>query len=66
MKRWNPLLDAVIDLDTHDLGYCATVWTALLLAHDLQEVYQLAVSRQSVSLALARLGVVLHELLFVR
>jgi transposase len=53
----DPLLDAVLDEDPRSFGYRATVWTAPLLRHYLQEVHHLAVSRQSVSLALARLRV---------
>jgi transposase len=53
----DPLLDAVIDLDPRDFGYRATVWTAALLRHYLQAVTHVGVSRQSVSLALARLRV---------
>jgi transposase len=52
----DPLLDAVIDRDPRDFGYRFTVWTASLLQQYLQEVHQVAVSRKSVSLALARLG----------
>jgi transposase len=51
----DPLLEAVIDSDPRDWGYEATVWTAPLLQHYLEEVHQLRVSRPSVSLALARL-----------
>jgi len=53
----DPLLDAVIDRDPRDGGYEATVWTAPLLQHYLEEVHQLGVSRPSVSLALARLRI---------
>ena len=53
----DPWLDAVLDEDPRTFGYRATVWTAPLLRHYLQEVHHLAVSRQSVSLALARLRV---------
>ena len=53
----DPLLDAVLDQDPRDFGYGATVWTAPLLRQYLQEVQPLMVSRQSVSLALARLRV---------
>jgi transposase len=52
-----PLLDAVIDEDPRDFGYQAAVWTAPLLRHYLQEGSQVIASRQSVSLALARLRV---------
>lgn len=53
----DPVLDAVIDEDPRDCGYRATVGTAPLLPHYLREVHQLPASRQSVSLALARLRV---------
>jgi transposase len=53
----DPVIDAVIDEDPRDFGYQATVWTAPLLRHHLREVYQIVASRQSVSLALARLRV---------
>ena len=53
----DPLLDAVIDSPPRDWGYEATVWTAPLLQHYLEEVHQLQVSRPSVSLALARLRI---------
>jgi transposase len=52
-----PLLDAVLDEDPRSFGYRATGWTAPLLRHYLAAVHHLAVSRQSVSLALARLRV---------
>jgi transposase len=52
----DPLIDAVIDRDPRDYGYRFTVWTASLLQHYLQEVHHRAVSRKSVSLAMARLG----------
>lgn len=53
----DPVIDAVIDEDPRDFGYQASVWTAPLLRYHLREVYQIAASRQSVSLALARLRV---------
>jgi transposase len=52
----DPLILEVIDRDPRELGYHSTVWTAPLLCHYLQEVHHLAVSRPSVSLAIARLG----------
>ena len=52
-----PLLDAVIDEDPRSFGYHASVWTAPLLRRYLEEAYQIRASRQSVSLALARLRV---------
>jgi transposase len=51
-----PLIDAIIDRDPREFGYRFTVWTASLLRQYLQEVHQVIVSRKSVSLALARLG----------
>jgi transposase len=53
----DPLLAAVLDQEPRTLGYRATVWTAPLLPHSLQEVYDLRVSRPRVSLALGRLRV---------
>lgn len=50
----DPLIDEVIEQDPRKLGYRATVWTAPLLREYLQEVHHLEVSRQSVSLAIAR------------
>jgi transposase len=52
-----PVLDAMIAEDPRDFGYRATVWAAPLLKQYLEEVYQIGASRQSVSLALARLRV---------
>jgi transposase len=51
----DPLIDRLIDQDPRELGYRATVWTAPLLRHYLEIEHGLRVSRQSVSLALARL-----------
>ncbi len=51
-----PLILAVIERDPRELGYRSTVWTAPLLTHYLAEQHHLLVSRQSVSLAIARLG----------
>jgi transposase len=52
----DPLIAAVIDCDPRDLGYRSTVWTAPLLQQYLWEEHDLTVSRQSVSLAIDRLG----------
>jgi transposase len=52
----DPLIAEVIDLDPRDLGYHSTVWTAPLLREYLEQVHGVAVSRKSVSLAIARLG----------
>jgi hypothetical protein len=51
------LITAVIDQDPRDFGYRSTGWTNALLRHYLQDVHQVVVSRKSVSLALARLGI---------
>lgn len=53
----DPLLAAVIDLDPREFGYRSTGWTNALLRHYLAEVHHQAVSRKSVSLALACLGI---------
>ena len=53
----DPLLDGIIDQDPRELGYRATVWTAPLLRHYLEAEQGLRVSRQSVSLTLARLRI---------
>jgi transposase len=41
---------------SRDLGYHATVWTAELLVEYLKQAHGIKVSRQSVSSAIARLG----------
>lgn len=51
----DPLLDGLIEQDPRELGYRAAVWTAPLLRHYLEAEQGIRVSRQSVSLALARL-----------
>jgi len=53
----DPLLAAVIDQDPRKLGYQSTGWTNALLRRYLRDVHHVAVSRKSVSLALARLGI---------
>jgi transposase len=53
----DPLLAAVIDQDPHEFGYRSTGWTNALLRRYLEDIHQVAVSRKSVSLALARLGI---------
>ena len=50
-----PWIEAVIDIDPHEFGYCSTVWTAPLLASYLADQHHLAASCQSVRLAIARL-----------
>jgi transposase len=53
----DPLIAAVIDQDPRELGYRSTGWTNTLLRQYLGKVHQVTVSRKSVSLALARLGI---------
>ncbi len=50
-------IEQVIATDPRDLGYHSTVWTAPLLRDYLEQVHGVAVSRKSVSLAIARLGI---------
>jgi transposase len=50
-----PLILDVIDRDPRDLGYRSTVWTAPWLTQYLAVQHHICVSRQSVSLAMARL-----------
>jgi transposase len=52
----DPLIEAVIDQDPRTLGYRSTVWTAPLLLRHLKRAHGIEVSRKSVSLAIARLG----------
>ena len=51
----DPLIAEVIDTDPRKVGYHSTVWTAPLLREYLEQVHGVAVSRKSVSLAIARL-----------
>jgi len=51
----DPLIAAVIAEDPRQWGYRATVWTAPLLQHYLEEGHQITVGRHSVSLAIRRL-----------
>jgi transposase len=51
----DPLIAEVIDIDPRELGYHSTVWTAPLLREYLEQVHGIAVSRKSMSLAIARL-----------
>lgn len=53
----DPLIAEVIDTDPRTLGDPATVWTAPLLREYLEQVHGIAVSRKSVSLAIARLQI---------
>jgi transposase len=55
--RIDPLLEGVLDRDPREVGYRSTVWTAPLLRQYLEDVHDLSVSRQSVSLALVRLRI---------
>ena len=52
----DPLIAEVIDTDPRELGYHSTVWTAPLLREYLEQVHGVAVSRKSVSVAIARLN----------
>jgi transposase len=53
----DPLIADVIDTDPRKSGYHSTVWTAPLLKVYLEQVHGIAVSRKSVSSALARLRI---------
>jgi transposase len=53
----DPWIDAVIDNDPRQYGYRATVWTARLLQHYLEEFHGVVTSRKSVSRALHRLRI---------
>lgn len=53
----DPLIDTVIEQDPGQWGYRSAVWTAPLLKLYLQQAHQIDVSRQSVSLAIARLRI---------
>ena len=53
----DPLIAEVIDTDPRTLSYHSTVWTAPLLREYLEQVHGIAVSRKSVSLAIARLQI---------
>jgi transposase len=53
----DPLIAEVIDTDPRKLGYHSTVWTAPLLRVYLEQVHAVAVSRKSVSSAIARLRI---------
>ena len=52
----DPLIEAVLPRDPHELGYCAPRWTPTLLERYLRTVAKITVCRRSVSLALKRLG----------
>ena len=51
------LIAQVIDSDPRELGYHATVWTAPLLRQYLEDRHAIAVSRKTISRAIARLGI---------
>lgn len=53
----DPLIDAVIERDPRELDYRSTVWTASLLVAYLRDEHGLAVSDDSVRLAIARLSI---------
>jgi transposase len=53
----DPLVDGVIDRDPRDWGYHATVWTAPLLQHYLQDVHGIETSCKSIRRAIARLRI---------
>jgi transposase len=53
----DPLIEAVIEQDPGLWGYHSPVWTAPLLKLYLEQAHQIEVSRQSVSLAIARLRI---------
>jgi transposase len=53
----DPWIDEVIDTDPRALGYHQTVWTAPLLVRYLRDQHQVAVSRKTVSRAIARLDI---------
>jgi transposase len=51
----DPLIETIIEADPREWGYHSTIWTAPLLVCYLSQYHQLAVSCQSVRLAIARL-----------
>lgn len=53
----DPLIDAVIECDPHDLGYRSSIWTAPLLQQYLDEVHHIRVSIRSIRLAIGRLRI---------
>lgn len=53
----DPLIDSVIERDPREFGYRSTVWTATLLVEYLGDEHHLAVSDDSVRLAVGRLRV---------
>jgi transposase len=53
----DPLIAAVIDRDPRDFGYHSAIWTAPLLREYLKRAHGIEVSRKSIGLAIARLGI---------
>jgi transposase len=53
----DPLIAQVIATDPRELGYQSTVWTAPLLKQYLRDHHEIAISRQTVSRAIARLEI---------
>lgn len=53
----DPIISEVIESDPRQFGFRSTLWTAPLLQQYLIEERKIAVSRQSVSLAIKRLGI---------
>lgn len=51
----DPWIEAIIEADPREWGYHSTIWTAPLLVSYLQRQHRLAVSCQSVRLAIVRL-----------
>jgi transposase len=51
----DPLIAAAFTRDPRELGYQATVWTAELLQHDLEQSHGIKASLKSISVAIARL-----------
>jgi transposase len=53
----DPIIDEIIESDPRTLGYYATNWTGSLLQNYLNKFHDIDVSRKSISLAIARLGI---------
>jgi transposase len=51
----DPLIAAALARDPRESGYHATVWTAELLQHDLEQSHGIRASLKSISVAIARL-----------
>lgn len=52
----DPIIKEIIDQDPGKFGYRASVWTAALLQHYLEQAHRIKASWQSVSLAINRLS----------